>query len=317
MKLKKPKFWDYKNPNIFAYLLLPFSFITILINYFKKYFFIKDRITNNKIYSICVGNIYIGGTGKTPISIEIKKILNNLHFKTAFIKKDYSNQIDEQKLLSYNGKLFCEKKRTTALKKAIEENIDVAIFDDGLQDNNFSNIYNLSFVCFNIENWVGNGLLLPAGPLRENLKSIKMNDAVFLNGNGEDTLNIQNIIKNINPNIKIFYSKYIPLDLEKFNLEQNYLAFSGIGNPNSFLKTLKKNKFKIIKNLCFPDHYEYSERDIIKIKKTAKNINAKIITTEKDYNRLKKIDSKNIEYLKIRLKIINENQLINFLKEKI
>ena len=316
MKLKKPKFWDYKSPNIIAYLLLPFSLITLSINYFKKYLFIKKWFAyKNKIYNICVGNIYVGGTGKTPISIEINKIFINLNFKTAFIKKNYSNQIDEQKLLSDSGKLFCEKKRNIALKKAIDENIEVVIFDDGLQDSDLSNIYNLSFVCFNIQSWIGNGFLLPAGPLRESLNSLKKYDAVFLNGNGEDTLNIEYVIKNINPNIKIFKSQYIPLNLEKFNLNQNYLAFSGVGNPHSFLTTLKKNKFKIIKKLNFPDHYKYSEKNIMEIKKIAKNLNAKIITTEKDYNRLNKINNESIAYLKIKLKITNENQLINFLKE--
>ena len=99
--------------------------------------------------------------------------------------------------------------------------------------------------------------------------------------------------------------------------DKNYLAFSGIGNPDSFIKTLKKSKFKIVKTLDFPDHYNYSDQDIIKIKKTAKDLGVKIITTEKDYNRLNKLNSDGIEYLKIELKISNEEELTNFLKDKI
>ena len=318
MKIKKPKFWDYKSPNIFAYLLLPFSFITFVINYVKKDFFVKKWIDDRQtIATICVGNIYIGGTGKTPISIEINKILKNLNFKTAFIKKNYNDQIDEQKLLSSNGKLFCEKNRTDAIKKAIKENIEVAILDDGLQDGRLSYINYLSFVCFNTQNWIGNGFLLPAGPLRENLNYLKKYDAVFLNGNGEEILSIKNIIKNINSNLKIFEAQYTPMNLKNFDLNQNYLSFSGIGDPNSFLTTLKKNKFKVIKNLDFPDHYNYSEKDIIKIKDIAKHHNAKIITTEKDYNRLNSFNTEGIEFLKIELKVINEKELIDFLKEKL
>jgi len=311
MKFKKPNFWDYKKPNIIAYLLLPLSFILNFINFLN----IKKKIKTQSIKTICVGNIYVGGTGKTPLAIKINQILNNLNFKTAFIKKDYYDQMDEQKILSVNGQLFCEKNRIDALKKAINKNIDVAIFDDGLQDKELS--YALTIVCFNIQSWIGNGLCLPSGPLRENLSSLKKYDAVFLNGNGEEVLTIQNIIRNIKPNLKVFEAQYIPLNLEKLDLNQNYLVFSGIGNPDSFIKTLKKYNFKILKTLNFPDHYKYSDQDIVKIKETAKNLNAKVITTEKDYNRLNKLNSEGISYLEVELKVINEKELTNFLNRKL
>ena len=100
-------------------------------------------------------------------------------------------------------------------------------------------------------------------------------------------------------------------------LDHNYLSFSGIGNSDSFLKTLKKNKFKIIKNMNFPDHYNYSDNDILKIKNIAKKLNSKIITTEKDYQRLNKLNSEGIDYLKIELEILNELDLINFISKKL
>ena len=311
MKLKKPKFWDYKNPNFLAYLLLPFSYLVILINFLKN----KKQLRVQRIKTICIGNIYIGGTGKTPLSIKINDILNNLNFKTAFVKKNYYDQIDEQKILSSKNKLFCENNRIDALEKAINENIDIAIFDDGLQDKQIS--YHISFVCFNSQNWIGNGLVLPSGPLRESLKNLKKYDGVFLNGNGEEVTEIKSIIKNINPNLEIFETEYMLLNTKKLDQNQNYLAFSGIGSPDSFIKTLKKNNFKIVKSLDFPDHYNYSNQDLIKIKETAKKLNAKIITTEKDYNRLNKLNSKGIEYLEIELKITNEKELINFLNKKL
>jgi tetraacyldisaccharide 4'-kinase len=311
MKFRKPSFWDYKKPNILSYILLPITFLINFINFLNN----KNKIKPQKIKTICIGNIYIGGTGKTPISVKINKILNNLNYKTAFIKKNYYDQIDEQKLLSSNGQLLCEKNRIDAVKQAINQNVDIAIFDDGLQDKRLS--YDITFVCFNIQSWIGNGFCLPSGPLRENLENIKKYDAVFLNGNGEESLKIQNTIKHTNPNIKIFEAQYMPTNIDKLEHNKNYLAFSGIGNPDSFIKTLKKNKFKIVKTLDFPDHYNYSDQDIIKIRKTAKDLDAKIITTEKDYNRLNKLNSEGIEYLKIELKILNEEELINFLNKKL
>ena len=311
MKFKKPKFWDYKKANFFAYLLLPFTYLINIINFINK----KEKIKSDKIKTICIGNIYLGGTGKTPISIKINKILNNLNFKTTFVKKKYINQIDEQKLLSSYGKMICQTNRIDALKEAINQKIDVAVLDDGLQDRRLD--YDITFVCFNTQNWIGNGLCLPSGPLREGLKSLKKYDAVFLNGNGEESIQIENTIKNIKPNIEIFKAEYFALNMEKINLNQDYLVFSGIGNPNTFIKTLKKNKFRIVKSLDFPDHYDYSDRDIMEIKKKAKNLKAKIITTEKDFYRLNTSNSEGIDFLKIELKIVNEEHLINFLNKKL
>jgi tetraacyldisaccharide 4'-kinase len=311
MKFKKPYFWDYKKPNLFAYLLLPFTYLIKLINFINK----KEKIKSEKIKTICIGNIYLGGTGKTPISIKINKILNNLNFKTAFVKKKYHNQEDEQKILSSHGKLFCKNNRIDALKDAVNEDIEVAIFDDGLQDKILN--YDIAFVCFNTQTWIGNNLCIPSGPLRESLKSLKKYDAVFLNGNGEETIEIESILKNIKPNLEIFVAEYMPLNIEEIDINQNYLAFSGIGNPDSFLKTLKKNNFKILKTLNFSDHYNYSDKDIAKIKETAKNLKAKIVTTEKDYNRLNKLNAEGINFLKIELKILNEKQFIDFLNKKL
>ena len=311
MNLKKPKFWDYKKPNIIAYFLLPISLLLQILRLFKK----KPKLKLSRIKCICVGNIYLGGTGKTSLSIKIHEILSKKKIKSCFVKKFYSNQTDEQKILQSRGKLFTSNNRIDALKLAESNGYEVAIFDDGLQDKELS--YALTIVCFNIQSWIGNGFCLPSGPLRESLNNIKKYDAVFLNGNGEESLEIQNTIKHTSPNIKIFEAQYMPTNIDKLEHNKNYLAFSGIGNPDSFIKTLKKNKFKIVKTLDFPDHYNYSDQDISKIRKTAKDLDAKIITTEKDYNRLNKLNSEGIEYLKIELKILNEEELINFLNKNL
>ena len=86
MNLKKPKFWDYKKPNILAYILLPLSFFLKLATSLK----LKKKLKKNKIKTICVGNFYIGGTGKTSLSIKINKLFNEKGIKSCFIKKYYS-----------------------------------------------------------------------------------------------------------------------------------------------------------------------------------------------------------------------------------
>ena len=311
MIFKKPNFWDYKEPNYLSYLLKPLTLPILIRNLFLKLKYSKKY----PIKTICVGNIYVGGTGKTPLCIKLDKILKNLDFKTLFVKKDYENQLDEKKLLSLHGELISTKSRKDAIEIAIKKKKDLAIFDDGLQDGIIK--YDISFVCFNIKTFIGNGQIIPAGPLREKMVSLSKYKAVFLNGNGETIDNIESEIKKYNSNIKIFYGNYQLFDHHNFNKNKNYLIFSGIGNPNSFEKTLINHNFKICKSLKYPDHYQYSAADIIKIKELAIKLNAEILTTEKDYMRLDLDKRDNINYIKITLSIKDESGLIKFLKESL
>ena len=219
MKLIKPHFWDYTKPNLVSIFLLPLTIPLFLKNFFTSASTEKFR----KIKTICVGNIYLGGTGKTPFSIKLSEIVKKLNFTSGIIKKYYKNQADEQKILKINNKLYCEKDRSLAIQKAINDKKDIVIFDDGLQEKTIN--YNLSFVCFNIQNWIGNGLLLPAGPLRENLSSLKNYSAVVLSGNGESISHIKKQIRKYNSKIKIFETKYVPTNLKKFKKNNKYLVF--------------------------------------------------------------------------------------------
>ena len=309
LKVKKPKFWDYKNLSFFSVLLLPFIFLTLAVNFIKK----LQNKKNYSIKTICVGNIYIGGTGKTPLVIKINDKLKN-KFKTVFIKKNYYDQIDEQKLLREKGNIIIDNKRHFALKKAIEEKYELAIIDDGLQEKNIN--YDISIACFNGAVGFGNGMMIPSGPLRESLSELKSYNAVFINNATEENY-IEKKIKLINKNIKIFYGEYIVSKEKKYDLNKNYIAFCGIGNPESFLSTLKKNNFKISEFLSYPDHYNYSENDLKKIKKIAELKNLSIITTEKDYIRLDDEKKKEIEYLKIYVQIKNEEALFKFLNAEL
>jgi len=157
MKLKKPSFWDYNKPNIISYLLLPFTLPFILNNFILS--FRTQKIYPN-IKSICVVNIYVGGTGKTPLTIKINQILKKINPRTATIKKWYADQADEQKILRKKTKLYCFKDRKYAIQQAIKDNIDIVVFDDGLQDISIN--YDLKFVCFNKLTFFGNGFLIPA-----------------------------------------------------------------------------------------------------------------------------------------------------------
>ena len=312
MILNKPKFWDLKNANFISYLLLPFTLMVYLNNLFQS---LKNPKRNEGIKSICVGNIYLGGTGKTPTTLEIFKILINLDFKVAIGKKFYPSQKDERIILKNNSNLIISKTRREILEKAKKSKYDIIIFDDGLQ--NKSIFYDLKIVCFDSQNWIGNGLLIPSGPLRESLNSLKNYDCIIIKENSKKNHKIVNNIKKINKRIKIFYSEVKILNLKQINKNKKYLIFSGIGNPDSFKNTLLENKINFIEEIIFPDHYDYKRQDIIKIKQRAKRIGAKILTTEKDFVKISKKDRKGINLIKIKLNIKNKKNFVNFLKLKI
>ena len=305
MILKKPKFWDYRKPNLIAYLLFPISYFLNVINCL----IIKSDKKKFKIKTICVGNIYLGGTGKTSLCIKLNKILKLHNFKCCFVKKYHKDQIDEQEILKNQGRLFLSFKRTNAIQEAEDENYDIAILDDGLQDRTVA--YNLSFVCFNNLNWIGNGMTIPSGPLRENIKNLKNYDNLFLNGNLENIDSLKKEILKINSSIKIHLSTYEPINLNEFPKNKKYLVFSGIGNHQTFISMIKKNGLEIIKEIEFPDHYKYSKKDINNVINEANNLNCEIITTEKDYQRIKNMNLSKIKVLKAELKIIDEDKLIN------
>lgn len=308
----KPKFWDKKKyPSFISILLLPISLIVIIKNYYEN-----SKLKKNfyDFRTICVGNIYIGGTGKTPL---VNNLANHFKkkFKTFIIKKGYSSHLDEKQLLESNHKVIFGKTRELSLLKAGQEKAEIVIFDDGLQEKTIN--YDLKIVCFNSLKLDGNGLVIPAGPLRERLNSIKNYDIVFINGNiNKKSKNFIDKIKNINPNIRIFTAKYVPKNFSKLK-KKKFFIFSGIGNPHTFSDTLKSMKIKFYGYKKFPDHFEYKELDLQKLRELAKMKGCELLTTEKDYLRLKKSFRKNINFLKVELVIDQEKKFYKYLKEKL
>jgi len=312
MILKKPKFWNYGKKSLLAYILLPLTLPIIINNFFLN---LKKNEKNKKIKLICIGNIYIGGTGKTPMVINLFKILKKFDLNVSIGKKFYRSHVDEIDLLKKESDLIVDKNRKKIIQKAEKNKIDYLIFDDGLQDKTVS--YDIQFVCFDSKSWIGNGLLIPSGPLREKMDSLRKYDAVFLKNFNDNIDDKINLIRSYNPNIKVFSTKYELTNLNKFDISKNYLIFSGIGSPESFKELLEKNKFKIIEEIIFPDHFDYTKKDVASIKKRSKEIDAKIITTEKDYIKVSKIDPEGIKFLKVETKIIDEINFVNFIKSKI
>ena len=304
VKIFKPKFWDKGKFNFFSLILFPFSLVTLLIIYFKKHLIIKKKF---KIPIICIGNIYIGGTGKTPTSILLAQEITKLGFRTAILRKLYKNHYDEyNQIKSSFSNLIVNKNRVKGLAELENNNYDFAILDDGLQDYRIKK--DLSIVCFNSNQLIGNGLVIPAGPLRESLNAIANVDLVLINGDKDEQFE-KKLLK-INRKLKILYSYYKPTNIEEFK-NHNLLALAGIANPENFFNLLEKNNLIIREKLIFPDHYKFDKSEIQNIIAKAEKNNLKIVMTEKDFFKINNFNLNNINYLKVSLEVPNKKDIIN------
>ena len=202
--------------------------------------------------------------------------------------------------------LILNKDRTLALKEAEKKKFDVAILDDGFQD--YAIEKDLNIICFNSKQLIGNGSIFPAGPLRESFSSLKRAKIVIING--ERNKIFEKKILKISNNIKIFYSKYTPTNIEQFKNKKLY-AFAGIGNPDNFFELLSEYNLNVQKKISFPDHYNFTMNELEKMTEIASKNNFELITTEKDFYRIKDYNFKKIKYLKLNLIIKEKNKLIS------
>tara|TARA_Y100000741_G_scaffold359760_1_gene340920 strand:- start:1558 stop:2499 length:942 start_codon:yes stop_codon:yes gene_type:complete len=313
MRLKKPKFWDYKEMSLWSILLYPLSVIYLLLVWLSRipYIFKGNK---NPFPIICVGNIYVGGTGKTPLAAEIFNILKLKGKKPSFIKKHYDYLLDEIKMLKEIGNTYYAKNRSTAIGLSILNGNNVAILDDGFQD--FSIKPDFSILCFNSKQLIGNGCVIPSGPLRERLSATLRADCIVINGGR--TKETSDFEKKITKNLKgkklhFFYSKYMIKNIENLK-NKEITAFAGIGNPSNFFDLLKENKLNIKNTYSFPDHHKYSQADFDKI---ASDKLTKIFTTKKDYFRLDDKQKQICDYVDIKLEIENKKELENLIENSL
>ncbi len=301
MKLYKPNFW--KETNLVSILLFPISLIVKLIVLMIKTF-IKEL--EFEIPVICVGNIYLGGTGKTPLSINLGKELSILNKKPVIIRKYYKHHKDEYSLIRENFKhLITKKDRKNAIKNAVQNGFDTVILDDGFQDYKIKK--NLNIVCFNNQ-LLGNGMLIPAGPLRESVDSLKSAHIIIING--DQNIDFERKLLKINNEISIFYSRYQLIDIEKYRGKKLFVI-AGIGNPENFFELIRSQNLNIIKKLSFPDHYQFSKSEILNIINDARKNGYQVVMTEKDYYRVKDYNFTEIHYIKIKLEIAEKKEFLN------
>ena len=184
------------------------------------------------------------------------------------------------------------------------------ILDDGFQD--FSINKNLNIICFNGRQKIGNGQTIPSGPLRQNLSALK--DCHIILINGKEDYEFEQKLKKYNNNLKFFYFNYYPKNINE-SKNRRLIAFAGIGNPKNFFDFLKSNRLNVIKEISFPDHYEYSQKDLDNLINLEKKYNGKLVTTEKDYLRISSFERKRFGMVPIKVKIEKEENFVELIKK--
>ncbi len=303
MKINKPKFWD-KKKGLYSFLFFPISMIVIFLTFLKKKIIKSSRFN---IPVVCIGNIYLGGTGKTPLAIFIAEKFLEKKINPVIIRKNYKTHHDEYSLIKkYFKNLIICTDREKGILEAENKKFDIAILDDGFQD--YSIKKDLNIICFNQKQLVGNGFVIPAGPLRESLNSLKKAHLVIINGKKD--IMFEKKLLNINKDLDIFYSNYEIENLNEFK-NKKLFAVAGIGNPKNFFDLLSQNNLNVEKKIFFPDHYPFNKNQIDEMISYSKKNNLQIVMTEKDYLRIKNYNISEIKYLKLILRINEHKKLLD------
>lgn len=319
IKLVYPKFWS--SNGFIPTLLTPLSWIYCILGYFRRILANPIRL-DAKV--ICIGNITIGGTGKTQIVESLAKYYKEQNKNTLIITKGYGSSLktaklvektdtaenvgDESKLLSKTAQVVAAKKIQYAIPFIEKIKPEIVIFDDGLQNPNF--IKDCKIIVIDNLRGTGNGKIFPAGPLREKAEvAIKECNAIITIGDSD--YRDFAITKNATDNNKPIFKARIELVSALKNTE--YFAFSAIGNPHKFFNTLTSNGANIKQTKSFPDHHQFTKDEILELKHIAKKNNYTLITTKKDYVKIR--ETENIDCAIVDIVFENKPEFIRLINE--
>jgi tetraacyldisaccharide 4'-kinase len=314
--LKSPNFWR-KDDGVLVKLLTPISKAYALASSMRMGNTIPETAT---VPVICVGNVVIGGSGKTPTVGLVCDILKSNEHHPHILSSGYGGylknvvkvdpamhsylQVGDESLLSANVvTTWIGKNRVNAAKAATLAGADVLVVDDGFQNNSL--VQNLKIMVVDSGQQFGNERLFPAGPLRETVEAgIKKADVILIIGDKNEHL-VSRIQKTDN-NARICYAKAVVMEKDMFDRGEKVIGFCGLGYPEKFRKTLSEIGFDIKDFIIFADHHPYTITESQKLIKAARNAGAKLVTTMKDYVKVPDVFKHEITVINIKLQLEDE-----------
>ncbi|MCQ2913659.1 MAG: tetraacyldisaccharide 4'-kinase [Alphaproteobacteria bacterium] len=296
MPIKMPKFWGCANSKK-GKLLSPLGMLYAQAGKFR---FNHTKPYKSKIPVICVGNVVVGGVGKTPLAVSIAEYYKLNNMKPVFLTRGYGGTLkkgvvdlqkhtakdtgDEPLLLAMTAPVVVCADRKEGAKMAEDMGADIIIMDDGFQNPGLEK--DLSFIVFDGRFGIGNGFVFPAGPLRETMESgtYRADAAIVV---GEDKSGICNYFK----------ENYSRMPIIRVHIEQDALtlqalsnkkifAFAGIGYPDKFFNMLTEYGCNIVAAKAFPDHHPYTDTEMLDLISAASDMDAVLLTTAKDMVRI-------------------------------
>lgn len=315
--MKTPKYWQ--SNSFTSKILSPLGFLYGLMTQLRLKLKSPHKVS---IPVVCIGNITAGGTGKTPVSISIAKLLATEMYNPFFVSRGYGGKLqdvivnnkkhtakdvgDEPLLLSKQAPVVVNANRYAAAQKAVEQGADIIIMDDGFQNPSLHK--DLSFLVFDGNYGIGNGKIIPSGPLRETLENgTKRADSIIILGKDKHDLAKR-------CGLPAFFGHTEAVQTTINN--QDVVAFAGIGHPQKFYHSLKQQGFNVVKTIDFPDHHFYTREELENIINEAKKLNAQIYTTSKDFVKIPPLYSQDINVLEVAVVWDNPEELISFIKQK-
>ncbi|GGB60312.1 tetraacyldisaccharide 4'-kinase [Henriciella pelagia] len=325
--MRSPRFWDRdvdpksrEAASLTRILLTPLA--AIYAGMTKRRIAQADPHTLT-IPVICVGNISVGGTGKTPVAAALRDRLSAQlpGARIATLSRGYGGSSkgplkvdftvhtagdvgDEALMFSCSGEAWIGADRALAGQAMEQDGVDLIIMDDGHQNPGLHK--DLSLIVVDRQSVFGNGHVIPKGPLREPVAvGLSRADAIVLTGSGDMPEELDACP------LPIIQSHLVP---RSANLPRTYVAFAGIGRPEKFFSTLEQCGASIAETVPFPDHHVYTDSDITYLKALAEKREATLITTEKDFVRLRASQRTGILAFPVRAEFENDDVLDHLLE---
>ena len=316
--MRAPEFWD-RDRSIAAALLGPAALVVELAGWLRWRVVREQRVS---VPVVCVGNLVAGGAGKTPVALAVAARLAVAGRVVHFLSRGYGGREhgplrvdparhtaydvgDEALLLAAAAPTWVARDRPAGARAAAEAGAEVVVMDDGHQN---PTLYkDICLVVIDGTYGVGNGRVIPAGPLREPVRAgLERADAVVLIGD-TPSARVEKIARiGGGP---LLWAQIVPAPESYCLANQRVVAFAGIARPDRFFDTLRNIGCRFISAHAFPDHYVYQADEIMALVEEASAADARLITTEKDLVRLPPEARPMTEVLAVSLKFRDANAL--------
>ena len=298
--MRPPEFWYKPESSIVPKLLWPAGFAYSLASGIRR---TLSKTWHPSVPVICIGNLVVGGSGKTPTAIAVAHYLKKKGLDIHFLSRGYGGTVnspvrvdpcrhgvqvvgDEPILLAKVAPTWISGNRQATAELAIKAGAEILVMDDGFQNPTIHK--DISILVIDGETGFGNGQIIPAGPLREPVtKGLNRANAALIIGN--DVHGLSTTLKQPGSSvINVLRGHLAPArSMAELNGKKVF-AFAGIGRPKKFFDTLKGIGCSVTGTAEFPDHHIYTVDEISHLVQKANDMSAILVTTSKDRTRLDK-----------------------------